>query len=288
MKAKSLNVFFVSNSTCYYFTDALYGMLSGAGYDYANLCLVYSDGCSLEKHYNWWVNGEAPYSFYITNKDGRNKVAKCSMENALQTYEWDVINFDNNLRSFTSCDVETSVANAEPYMKNMYTELKRRYPQAEFLWHETWACGVGYTLGIPCETQEFRDKIQVTMRGASKSMESTYGVRIVPTGEAWAMVRDLPIIREPIQGLGVNEFTLTTRISKDVIYDDYTHDGDIGGGQYLNACVWFEILTGLDCRVNSFRPTYSYYGLNCDLSEEKITILQNAAHRAVQEWKEVS
>ena len=284
MTKNSLNVLFISNSTCYYFTDALYAMLAEAGYDYANLCLVYSDGCSLEKHYNWWMQDEAPYSYYVTNKDGRNKTPNCSLEQALKTYDWDIINFDNNLRSFTSGDVETSVANAEPYMENMYTELKNRFPNAKFLWHETWACGVGYTLGIPCETKEYRDLIQVTMRGASKSMVSTYDVRIVPTGEAWAMVRDLPIIRKPIEGLGVEEFTLTTRISKGIIYDDYTHDGDIGGGQYLNACVWYEILTGLDCRQNPFRPKYSFEGIDCSLSEEKIQILQNAAHKAVQEW----
>ena len=206
------------------------------------------------------------------------------MEKALQICKWDVINFDNNLRSFVSCDVETAVANAEPYMGSMYAELKRRYPKAKFLWHETWACSVGYTLGVPCETKEFRDKIQETMKGVSKSMEATYDVRIVPTGEAWAMVRDLPIFRTPIDGLGVEEFTLTTRISQGVIYDDYTHDGDIGGGQYLNACVWFEILTGLDCRTNIFRPRNSFEGIDCSLSEEKIQLLQHAAHKAVQEW----
>ena len=56
---------------------------------------------------------------------------------------------------------------------------------------------------------------------------------------------------------------------------DTSHDGDIGGGQYLNACVWFETLTGQSCVGNAFRPDY-------ELSEEMITMLQNAAHIAVE------
>ena len=55
---------------------------------------------------------------------------------------------------------------------------------------------------------------------------------------------------------------------------DYYHDGDIGGGQYLNACVWYEVLMGKSCVGNTWRPPY-------ELSEEKIAILQAAAHEAV-------
>ena len=58
--------------------------------------------------------------------------------------------------------------------------------------------------------------------------------------------------------------------------DNY-HDGEEGGGQYLNACVWFETLTGQSCIGNTWRPdTY-------ELSESMIAALQQAAHRAVAE-----
>ena len=67
--------------------------------------------------------------------------------------------------------------------------------------------------------------------------------------------------------------------------DDFTHDGDIGGGQYLNACVWYEILTGLDCRKLSYRQKCIFKDKDLSLSEEKTLLLQNAAHGAVEEWK---
>ena len=37
---------------------------------------------------------------------------------------------------------------------------------------------------------------------------------------------------------------------------DGNHDGDIGGGQYLNACVWFEVITGISVLGNPYVPEY--------------------------------
>lgn len=42
-----MKVLFVSNSTCYYFTDELYGMLTAAGYEDVTLALPYVVGCSI-------------------------------------------------------------------------------------------------------------------------------------------------------------------------------------------------------------------------------------------------
>ena len=110
------------------------------------------------------------------------------------------------------------------------------------------------------------------------------GMEGVPTGDAWEKVRDLPIITEAPSWSGLDRFTLCTRIVNAKLYDDYSHDGDLGGGQYLNACVWFEIITGRSCVGNTFRPTYAFMGKDMGLSEEKIAVLQQAAHEAVQEW----
>jgi hypothetical protein len=59
---------------------------------------------------------------------------------------------------------------------------------------------------------------------------------------------------------------------------DNQHDGDIGGGQYLSACVWFEVITGKNCIGNLFRPGYP-------LPEEKILTLQQAAHQVAESRK---
>ena len=48
-----MNVLFVSNSTCNYFRDELYGMLEAVGYRDINLCLTYYSGCKIHQHYAW-------------------------------------------------------------------------------------------------------------------------------------------------------------------------------------------------------------------------------------------
>ena len=60
---------------------------------------------------------------------------------------------------------------------------------------------------------------------------------------------------------------------------DYQHDGDLGGGQYLNACVWYEVLTRKSCVGNTWRPTTDLCGYTLD--EDMIVALQNAAHKVV-------
>ena len=70
----------------------------------------------------------------------------------------------------------------------------------------------------------------------------------------------------------------------DNVYNgDLSHDGDVGGGQYLNGCVWFEMITKKSVVGNPFRPTYVHEpsGNIYQFTEEKIAALQNAAHQAV-------
>lgn len=61
--------------------------------------------------------------------------------------------------------------------------------------------------------------------------------------------------------------------SNKIVSDQY-HDGDIGGGQYLNACTWFMTLFKISCIGSTWAPSYT-------LSKDKRTILQQAAYKAV-------
>ncbi|MBR7165066.1 MAG: hypothetical protein IKD18_02195, partial [Clostridia bacterium] len=51
----------------------------------------------------------------------------------------------------------------------------------------------------------------------------------------------------------------------------------------LNACTWFESLTGMSCLDNTYRPKYKNEdtGVIETIAEERIKLLQNAAHEAV-------
>ena len=283
----NVRVFFVSNSTCYYFTDELYGLLTAAGYEDVRLCLAYSSGCPLERHYNWYQENKAEYQYRVVDKSGTTMTPGFSLKQALSKENWDVISFDNNARSFASGDAETALGIAEPYFGNLYKEIKNQFPNARYFWHQVWANEIGYKIAFEMKTKEQRTRIYQAKKGVMLHMMKEYGVEGVPTGDAWEKIRDLPLFTTPLEGTEMDRFTLCTRMMKGQIKDDFTHDGDIGGGQYLNACVWFEILTGQSCVDNSFRPKYELDGKDLSLTEEKIQILQNTAHAAVEELKAI-
>ena len=280
-----LNVFFVSNSTCYYFTDELYGLLTAAGYENVTLALAYYSGCPLEKHYNWLQQDYAGYQLRIIDERGLTTRDNYSLRMAMNIKNWDVISFDNNSASFGSGNAEKAIDIAEPYFGKLHEYMKKNFPDARLLWHQVWAAEIGAKKStfevndVAKRTQIYQAKHDVMLH-----MMDTYGIEGVPTGDAWEKVRDLPLFTTVPKSLPeVTRFTLCSRIMKNKFYDDFGHDGDIGGGQYLNACVWFEILTGKSCVGNTFRPEYIWNGIDLSLSEEKIAVLQKAAHEAVAE-----
>ena len=80
---------------------------------------------------------------------------------------------------------------------------------------------------------------------------------------------------------------------------DGYHDGDIGGGQFLNACIWFECLTGISCLDVDYVPEYKTTAVLSDslleqvrvvkteegytLDPEFVQLLKQCAHEAVAE-----
>ena len=282
---EELNVFFVSNSTCYYFTDELYGLLTAAGYEDVTLALAYYSGCPLEKHYNWLQQDNAGYQLRIVDDRGITMKPNYSLRMAMNIKNWDVISFDNNNRTCASGDAATAIDISEPYFGKLHAYMKKNFPDARLMWHQVWAAEIGYSGAVEITTKELRTKIYQAKRDVMHHMMQEYGVEGVPTGDAWEKIRDLPLFTTPLKGIDSDRFTLCTRIMKNAVKDDFGHDGDIGGGQYLNACVWFEILTGQSCVGNSFRPKYELDGKDLSLTEEKISLLQNTAHQAVAELK---
>ena len=102
----------------------------------------------------------------------------------------------------------------------------------------------------------------------------------INTGDAWEIYREncdkAGIVHNLCARLGWGEADARFGYT-----GDGYHDGDTGGGQYLNACVWFEILTGKDCRENTYAPTYTRDGKTYTLTDEQLRMLKEAAHEAV-------
>ena len=142
----------------------------------------------------------------------------------------------------------------------MYEYLRGKYPNAKLCWFETWIFDIGYPYSNLITDLDAQNKLQDNVRIVSTEIAEENSVSMIPCGGAWKIARNDYELGELTRG-------------------DTVHDGYENGGQYLNACVWFECLTGQSCVGNTYRPTE--YTL--DDTNSRIQTLQQIAHRAVEE-----
>ena len=268
-----IDVLMIGSSFCYYYVEEMVGLAEAAGIP-MRVCNVYYSGCPLVNHYNWWVAGQANYQFFDTTVEkGRVQTNNVSLEWCLAQGEWDVI----SLQESTSKTINDPdhLETTRLYYTTLLNYLMEQFPDAQMMWHQPWT----YQIGHPdypdmdfAMQQEREDKIKAYCVAICEE----FGIQRVNTGEAWQIVRS---------EYGYDN--LCARLGKGTNHEgDYYHDGDIGGGQYLNACVWFEIITGVSPVGNTYAPTYQYSGVTYELDSD-ITFLelQEAAHKAVEQLR---
>ena len=257
-----LDILMIGNSFCYNYTPELHGMAATVGVQ-LNIQNLYYGGRSVKAHWERIETGQADYEqFWITNDFGRFKdPANLSIIAAMANEDWDVITLQQHFDVERTLTYEAAIESCTPYAGNIYNYLKENFPEAALYWHETWAYGIGYPTNdngkMPVDSVEVQTRQQDRIREVSKTLCKENNVSMIPSGDAWALARANPAVGD----------TLTKA--------DKCHDGDSQGGQYLNACVWFEVLTGRSCIGNTYRPD------DYILDEAKIMHLQQAAHEAV-------
>ncbi|MBQ3252339.1 MAG: DUF4886 domain-containing protein [Oscillospiraceae bacterium] len=276
-----IDVLMIGSSFCYYYVEELYGLAEAAGVK-MRVCNVYYSGCRYEWHYTWWKQGKSNYEFYqVTDSSGRKKTNGTSLEYCLAQGDWDVISIQESTSLIYNVGAQKHL-NATRAMRNeLIGYLQEQFPNAKTYWHQPWSYQIGYKSGNKeVNTFEQQQERMMAIREFALGVCAENGTGRVNTGEAWQLFRK-NYVQTGDSGL---TDTLCARLgvgTNDV--GDYYHDGDIGGGQYLNACVWFEtIMNDLDpgknytCVGNTFRPNYK----GKTLSETLIAALQESAHQA--------
>jgi len=300
-----MDVLMIGSSFCYYYVEELYALAEAAGIP-MRVCNAYYSGCRMVWHYEWWQNGESMYQFYNTDGNGRKQTSNVSLEWCLAQDEWDVISIQESgiYRNYFlgypddyEGGLQYYLDSNKQYSDALIPYLQEQFPNADIYWHQTWADQVGYSHSKYNVTAENADVVQPALTKAEKTvaeyMCETYGIERIPCGEAWMVMRDTYDYDQMCARLGVSDHK-----------GDYHHEGDIGGGQYLNACVWFEMITGKSVLGNTYKPDYKTSStISSDLlaelslektatgyalSDELIAQLQQAAHDTVATIKEVN
>ncbi|MBQ7566388.1 MAG: DUF4886 domain-containing protein [Oscillospiraceae bacterium] len=224
-------------------------MLDAAGVK-ANIYTASHGGTVLQQHWDWLQSGEAAYHlqcYGLSDKvAGKHHV---TLAECLAEKKWDVISIQEAFMAPAAPDFHEKayVKSTCALAADMLAYLKTRCPQATLLWHQTWTPEVGYrNKEVSVRTRGKQKRVFRVIRRVGDKVVEENGAYLVPTGTAFQLAR--------------------AGASGDLTRDRL-HDGAENGGQYLNACVWFECLTGQSCVGSTWRPTrYS-------LTEERIADL---------------
>ena len=290
----TLRILMVGNSFCSYYVQELYELLMEnppAGIEAVEIYNLYYSGCNLTQHYTWWKNGEANYDLSRMDANGREKLTaypKWSLEQALAWAQWDYISLQGTVVNGSYIYEEKREATrmsivemAEPLLDRFH-EL---YPHAQLLWHRTWFFEIGRVSGDYTYTAEDGPKYNEGMQQICDYMteefdkNKPYDLIQVNSGAAWTEARKLNETLDLLPYGG-----LCARIDVNKFGDmrahagDGYHDGDIGGGQLLNAYMWYMTLTGnTNLTQSKYAPVYKYVTLDYPLSNELIDMLKQAA-----------
>jgi hypothetical protein len=237
-------------------------------------------GASMEVH---WTKIEANEK---DPKDPAGLYGTRALNETLKGGEWDFITIQQ--ASIKSHDVETY----RPFAAKLQAYVKTHAPQAELLLHQTWAyrCDDPRFKGAKTEPST-RQAMHAGLSAAYLAIAKELGLRRIPVGDAfhgadsdpaWGFKPDAafdpktavdPALPDQTHSLHVGWRWSTSKDGKRALGMDGHHANS--AGEYLGACVWYEVLFKESAVGNAFVPK--------GLTPEDATYLQSTAHRAVIE-----
>ena len=280
-KDRIANILVIGNSCAYYFMDELERIADAAGYqvNVYNAYYALSSGNQVDAH---WANltfqkhdsNKNTYKFYKTAKGSRQQLGKSiTLEGAVSYTDWDVVVMNESVRPRKSDTYEAMYKNTVEDAKRIYDYIKEMQPNAALFWYQGFSYEIGWTASNDeseyMTTVERQDRNHENIKLASKLICQQNEIGLLPVGDAWQLARKDPAFGQH----------LTERWQSGNHLEDHYHDGE-SGGQYLNACVFFEVIFQKSCVGNTFFPQAGGE-LEYELTPEKVKRLQEIAHKAV-------
>lgn len=267
----SLKILGIGNS----FTDDgiqyLPDLLEHAGIDNVLLGRVVRGGCSLEKHHQIYLTGEAGYARYDKSYPGKNAWEKvkdsCRFVEAVADEAWDLIVIQQ------VSELAGVYGTFQPYLNDLIDAIVTNCPNAgvSLAWQMTWAYGRDFDHKKVDYYRRDQDTMFHAIINTVKTLIAETGIDIIiPSATAVQNVRNTALNNPPL---------------------DLTRDGyhiDLGAGRYLLACTWFQTLIApcfnTSVNGNSFRVDKG----NIPVADDNFEILQKAACYAVSRRFEIS
>lgn len=237
-----MKVLFVGNSFSQDATKYLQDIAGGELF-VRNLCI---GGCSLETHANNIHTDAEPYGY----EENAEKIKASSLTAGLLAEDWDIISIQQ-----VSND-SGIIESYEPYIAQLIAFIREKAPQAEIVFHRTWAYDASTEHpAFPkynCDQALMDKMITETVSEISKK----YSLRVIPTGVAVALARANEMFKHD-GGIP---------LTRDTFHLSLTH------GRYLAGLVCYKTLTGKSAQGVSYIPE--------GVSENEARVLQEIADKA--------
>lgn len=278
---KTVRVLSIGNSFSRNATRFLDDLAQAGGHELVHEAIVVG-GASLELHAGKAKAHEQdaadPAGLYANRK---------SLKQMLQSDRWDVVTIQQ--ASIKSHDVSTY----QPYANQLAEFIRQHAPQAQLLIHQTWAYRVDDPRfarnspppGEPATQAEMYNGLRDAYQQIARQLDTG----IIPVGDAfyladtdgtWGFRVDSafdkaaaqpPALPNQAHSLHVGWRWRAEKDSRPQLQYDGHHANT--AGEYLGACVWYEVLFGESAVGNSFVPR--------ELNAQYALFLQQTAHRAV-------
>lgn len=200
---------------------------------------LYIGGCSLERHWNNIVNASCDYEW---QKNGR-MLKMMSINDAVTKKKWDYITVQQVSQDSGMQDTY------EPYLSNILEFLREKCPNAEIVFHRTWAYDDKSDHGGFINYNRDRKAMIDAIIRVSNHFATKHSLRVIPNGEAIEAARALP------------EFQGERNISRDGFHLSLDY------GRYLAGLTMYTFFTENDPTLVSYEPENTDPEINKKLKE---------------------
>ena len=231
---KSIKILAIGNSFSMDAMEYLHGILTDAGYENVVLGNLYKGGCTLEQHDTIFAANSTGYTYYKNTTGTWSSTGSYAPYGALVDEDWDYITMQQGSA------VSGVPSSYDPYLANLIGYVTEECPNAELLWHMTWAYqGDSTHSAFPTYGSD-----QMTMYNAiistvqSRIVGDSNFVKIIPTGTAVQNMR-------------------TSFVGDHLTRDGYHMSYD--NGRYLAALTYAKAITGCDLSKVNYTPSQYVY-----------------------------
>lgn len=231
-------------------------------------------GCSLKRH---WENAQSGEKAYY----GKNR----SLKDMLKWRDYDMVTIQQV--SFESFKPESY----QPYAENLIKFIRENAPNAEIMVHQTWAYRPDHYFFARKEMDLDQDKMFEGLKACYDDLANKYGLRVLPSGEAMRRCRQTQPVKftfpdpkfdykNPVypqtpdqEGSLIKGWWWREKDGKKQLILDSKHANV--RGEYLQGCVWYEVLFGDNAENVTFVPE--------GITPEDAAFLRKVAHETVVE-----